>query len=272
VKGITFRGRGKEFSETSRAKHHTTYGSDKSLILPSNPLNDLLNLWNKPEQYSAFFKFLHWGIIANSNRNAFSTQYGQANYFLRMILPSDLILHNVAFVNFTGRMHRTKTVGACSVPFVKVNITKVEDVPKTKAPLHAKVASGDIDASAIVETTRAKGKKVDVPDAPPFDPTNNFLEDDLFVCVNFMVSTSVAVCGMSNRKNKDLTVELVPILLPVNVKGLSGEEINDAEEFCCKDPQKIEDLYLIDMDPSRKLVDTNDYDSKLTNMSHPGMN
>jgi hypothetical protein len=264
IKGVHMRGRGVKYSELRPAQKVRKYGGATDLILPSNPKNDLLELWEQPEQYSSFIKFNNWRINNSTKRNTSSVQYGQSNYFFRMILPTDPYIHNVAFANYTGRINQTHTVSACSVPYIKVKITTIAEIPPPPLPIFTPVQSSEIDANFIIpgerrtrQNTDAKSTQAEiVPVKPPFVIINNFKFDGQFVGVNFIVSTSVAVCGM--------TADNTPIFLPDNVKGFSPEELLDAEKFCCKDPREIVDLYLIDMDPSRRLVETNKHDSTLT--------
>jgi hypothetical protein len=187
-----------------------------------------------------------------------------------MILPLDRYVHNVGFANYTGRLHQNYTVSACSVPFIKVKITTVEEIPPPPQPILAPVLSSEIDPQFILpDRLRSTGNVTTNPTIipaappsiipaapPPFVIVNNFKKDGQFIALNFIVSTSVAVCGM--------TIDKTPILLPNVEKLLAPEELDDANKFCCKNPRDIVDLFLIDMDPSRRLVETNKHDSTLT--------
>jgi hypothetical protein len=250
------------FSEQHTPVMIRKWSAATGLILPDNEKNNLLKLWEDEEQYSSFIKFNNWKISANTKRNDPSIQYGQANYFFRMNLPSDRLLHNVGFVSVTGRIHQNFTLGACSVPFIKVRITTREEIPQPPPPLPP-VQSSEINKDFIIEGSRKRRK----PDsnlkdvskaqerADPFVVINNFRSDVQFVCANFIVSTTVAVCGM--------TADRSPILLDSSTKSLAGDEIEDSLSFCSREPRDIEDLFLIDMDPSRRQVEINRNDSIL---------
>jgi hypothetical protein len=258
IKGVYLRGRGVEYSEIGPARRMRKWNATTDLTLPSNPLNNLLDYWDDSDQYSSMVKYNNWSISASTKKNTPSVEYGQANYFFRMKLPSDPFLNNVGFASITGRFHQNFTDGATSIPYVKVKITTIGEIPKPPPPLD-QVPSGEIDPKFILTGVRNRNKEPIDKNAKvpvPFVVVNNFKSDCIFVAVNFMFSTAVGVCGM--------TLDRTPILLPVNVKGLSGEELEDAEKFCCKDPKKIVDLFLIDLDPSRKHVETNKVDSTLT--------
>jgi hypothetical protein len=162
IKGVRFLGRGTKCAEIFPARRVKKWGGITELILPSNPLNNLLVNWHESEQYSSIFKFKHWNINTTTKRNSFTTQYGQANFFFRMVLPSDPYLNNVGFVNLTGRIHNNYTVGACSVPFIKVKITTVDEIPEPSAPLPP-VDSAEINTKNILSKTRTTRSETDVP-------------------------------------------------------------------------------------------------------------
>jgi hypothetical protein len=268
IKGVQLRGRGREYCEYKSPLVVTKWGAVTSLILPSNIHNNLLDNWDNSTQYSSFVKYNNWKINKITNKNAPSEQYAQANYFFRCSIPLDPYLHNVGFANITGRLHETKTVGACSVPYITVvNITKVEDIPKPAIPKPC-VESSEILGTNVIDIQRRsqamelksvdEEKEIPVEDQteiPPHVIVNNFRSEVQFICASFIESTSIAVCGMNSNDD--------PILLPGNRKGLSQEEQDDGIRFCCANPRNIDRLYLIELHRTRRHVNINKSDSTI---------
>lgn len=261
IKGIEQRGRGVECSEYKSALKAKKWGGVTELLIPSNDKNDLLKHWNDSNQYSSIVKFNNWKIGVTTKKNTGAIEYGQVNYFFRFVMPLDTILHNLGFSNITARHHVMHTVGACSVPYIKVKITKLSEIPEPPPPKPQVESANILESNILTSKLRSADTTVvatttveDIP-APAFVIVNNFRSDITFMSVNFIESTSVAVCGMTSSNQ--------PILLPVNKKGLTTEELNEGHKFCCDNPSQIDRLYLIDLHPMRKLVDTNKFDSTL---------
>ena len=264
IKGVQFRARGVDFCEHKSALMVKKWGALTGLILPSNKMNNLQENWDNSKQYSSFVKYNNWKINKTLKTNAASLQYGQANYFFRFSISGDPYLQNVGFANITGSLHQTKTVGACSVPFITVNITKESDIPQPAIP-KPRVESTEI-LETNVKVNRLRSQVVDKPlvaeqattdqtEIPSFNVVNNFRSDVQFICANFIESTSIAVCGM--------TIANEPILLPGNKNGLSQEEQEDGVRFCCENPREIDKLYMIELHSTRKHVNINKSDATI---------
>jgi hypothetical protein len=99
--GLRFTGRGRLHVETGKPKKKTRYGAECANYRPCNPLNNLKNHWKKPAEYSSFAR-------VRLSKESFANSWGaeqivQFNFFFRVNLPGDPVLHNIPMGNVIQR-------------------------------------------------------------------------------------------------------------------------------------------------------------------------
>jgi hypothetical protein len=126
IKGLLFRGRGAYCTEvdgpTDYVDPNVRYGQQiNTTQRPSNKFNDLRELWDDPQQFSSFFKMVDMITKASANKalalNAF--QYGQLNYFFRVLCPGDSVLHGLPVANVV-MWHTTNDDDKIFMPKIKI--------------------------------------------------------------------------------------------------------------------------------------------------------
>ncbi len=94
------------------------------------------------------------------------------------------------------------------------------------------------------------------------DRTNSSYDKNCqFICLNYIASTNVAVCGIREYKSHKGIVEKLPILAHSKARKT---HIEVGAKFFCLDVKQMNQLALIDMHTSRKYVNISFDDSKLT--------
>jgi hypothetical protein len=103
VKGVEMRGRGQLYTETSSGRHAV----QKRLFVTQNPKNDLSTNWHQGFQINSWAKVEDW-YIAHPNNPAKKqvlprVLFGQFNYFFRLNIPSDPVIHQLSLANMVLR-------------------------------------------------------------------------------------------------------------------------------------------------------------------------
>jgi len=105
VKGLAFTARGKVFREAMVAPSYEDTSCVPKVVhtYPTNPLNLLENHWWKSDDYSSWCEIKHYDPNEVTATTRTVTEMGQSNYFFRLNLTSDKLLHGLAFANMTLR-------------------------------------------------------------------------------------------------------------------------------------------------------------------------
>ncbi len=211
VKGCELRARGAEYSELSETNKKLSWMSDNNnqLILPTNPLNNMQDVWNTCD--GSWMKFLQYDQTTSTKVRT-ETLYAQGNYFTVVDLLSDPYLHNLALVNVTARI--TKSIPDEGLTFVQVKITTPDEV--------------------TAALNKRKSLKVE----------NNFKDNIQFVALAYVLPTTVAICGFTAASTPD-GIDKKPIL--VKDSAYSTEEYAEGMKFCSIETSDIDRLYLIDL-------------------------
>jgi hypothetical protein len=263
VKGIDMIGRGIEHCETKEPLQPDVYGH--TVYLPANRFNHLNQQWSFSKQTKCWSKFKHW--IMRKDKDGvmnceYKTGYGQTNYFFRIFLPSDAILHNLAFANVTARnveMHKVlkREDSIISIPYMTV----YDESEHPAGRLNLDIFDLETQHMNLNQLAKASRKKMrdninslsrefsDSPRAQTYD-----IDMPQFFCLNRFYSTNVAVCGVTKT-----STHWVPILVDDN----KSESANHSK-FYTRDTSSIRRLYLIDLHPHRRNVEISLSDSKLT--------
>jgi hypothetical protein len=263
VKGIDMIGRGVEYCETKEPLHPLGFGH--TVYLPANKFNHLNNQWSFSKQTKCWSKFKHWIMRKDKDdvmNCEYKTGYGQTNYFFRICLPSDTILHNLAFANVTARnveMHNVlkREDSNISIPYMTV----YDESEHPSGRLSLELFDLETQQMNLNQVAKASRKKMrdsihsltrefsDSPRAQTYD-----IDMPQFFCLNRFYSTNVAVCGVTKT-----STHWVPILVDDN----KSESANHSK-FYTRDISSIKRLYLIDLHPQRRNVEISLSDSKLT--------
>jgi hypothetical protein len=103
IKGVEMRGRGQLYTENSSGQHAV----QKKLYVTQNAKNTLSDNWHQGFQINSWAKIEDW-YIAHPNNPAKKqvlprVLFGQFNYFFRLNVPSDPVIHQLSLANMVLR-------------------------------------------------------------------------------------------------------------------------------------------------------------------------
>jgi hypothetical protein len=99
VKGVEMRGRGQLYTENSKGKHAV----QRKVYVTQNVHNNLANNWHRAFQVNSWGKVEDWEIAAVTRQVVPLVLFGQFNYFFRLHVPNDLVIHKLSFANMVLR-------------------------------------------------------------------------------------------------------------------------------------------------------------------------
>jgi hypothetical protein len=191
----------------------------------------------------------------------YKTGYGQTNYFFRLNLPTDPILHNLAFGNVTARNVQQHKIlkredSTISIPYLSVYDESEHPGGRLKLEVFD-LETQTMNLNQIKKASRKKDRddihslEREFPDS--FRVPTYEIDMPQFFCLNRYYSTKVAICGVTKT-----ATNWVPILVDDN----KAESCNHSKYYT-RDITSIDRLYLIDLHPQRRNVEISLIDSKI---------
>jgi len=232
IKGLNFHGRGPEYSEIKPPIQLGIYKDKKNrLILPQNFHNiQFEKTWSNREQKHQWGKAYIYKPHQNEVRK--ELHYVQFNVFFRLINFNDVHLNNHPFANVTAR---TYNFNSSKIPYVRMKVTTQEELMHLEKELARNRSSSSFSIKTI----------------------HNFVPTVSFVGLRYVVSTNVGVVG--SIKVSPLVEK--PILTECD--KFTMEELNEAMNYTTVEKDKIDFLYLIDMQTERSKVDVSLFDATI---------
>jgi hypothetical protein len=263
VKGIEMSARGYDYCETSEPTQAETWGH--TILYPVNKFNHLNKQWSFSKQTKCWSKFKQWTMKKDVDgvwNCDYKTGYGQTNFFFRVILPSDPIVHHLPFANVTARNVLKHSVlrrqdSKVFIPYLTIYDESLHPAGRLKLDLFDQETE-QMDLNQVGKAQRKKERddinslEREFSSAPRAHSYDEGMPQ--FICLNRFYSTKVALCGVTKTGTR---------WLPILVDDSKVESCNHPKYYT-RDIDSINRLYLIDLHPQRRNVEISLKDSKIT--------
>jgi hypothetical protein len=194
-----------------------------------------------PLKYGVYKEDIHKLSIPNNPYNDLQSCWSHpkqtSSYvkFKSYYINGNRILHNVAY----GQLNYFSVLVLPSDPYLDnlpfANVTARDHYIDDNQLRYVKVKTTSV--YSVNEADRAK---------TPIDIISNYNDQIQFVALNYVESTNVAICGFDKDGRPILTTD---------TSGLTTSELKEANSYCSKIVNDIQNMYFVDLHPNRKSVD-----------------